>query len=135
MKQQATLGTNCTGMAAAAQRGQEMLAGMEEFPPSSQCSAKDIAMVRSAYAKEAEPLGSVPQPVGMRNKVRTAAQGGGSAASSLTRPLPARRGGCTPICIKLTRAREVPCRVLGDFTHHEDILYDVHCAKHIDTKE
>jgi ferritin-like metal-binding protein YciE len=72
MKQQATLGTNRTGMAAAAQRGQEMLAGMDEFPPTSQGSAKDIAMVRMAYAQEAEPLGSVPQPVGIQR--RTAAQ-------------------------------------------------------------
>lgn len=74
MRQQATLGTNRTGMAAAAQRGQEMLAGMDEFPPSSQGSAKDVAMVRIAYAKEAEPMGSVPQPAGIQNKVLTAAK-------------------------------------------------------------
>jgi ferritin-like metal-binding protein YciE len=72
MTQQATFGTNRTGMAVAAQRGQEMLAGMDEFPPTSQGSAKDIAMVRMAYAQEAEPLGSVPQPPGMKHKVRTA---------------------------------------------------------------
>jgi ferritin-like metal-binding protein YciE len=74
MKQQATSGTNRTGMAAAAQRGQEMLAGMDEFPPTSQGSAQDIARVRMAYAKEGEPLGSVPQPAGVKQKVRTAAK-------------------------------------------------------------
>jgi len=74
MKQQATLGTNRTGMAVAAQRGQEMLAGMDEFPPTSQGSARDSARVRIAYAQEAEPLGSVPQPAGVANKVRTAAK-------------------------------------------------------------
>jgi hypothetical protein len=35
-------------------------------------SAQDIAQVRIAYAKEAEPLGSVPQPAGLKNKVQTA---------------------------------------------------------------
>ena len=37
------------------QRSQEMRTGMEEFPPTSEGSAQDIAMVRIAYAKEAEP--------------------------------------------------------------------------------
>jgi rubrerythrin len=72
MSQQATLGTNRTGIAAAPQRSQEMLAGMEEFPPTSEGSAQDIAMVRIVYAKEAEPLGSMPLPAGMKNKAKTA---------------------------------------------------------------
>lgn len=74
MKQNATVGTNRTGMAAAPQRGQEMRTGMEEFPPTSQGSAQDIAQVRIAYAKEAEPLGSVPAPAGLTKKGRTAAK-------------------------------------------------------------
>lgn len=45
---------------------------MEAFPPTSQGSAQDIAQVRIAYAKEAGPLGSVPQPAGLKNKVQTA---------------------------------------------------------------
>jgi hypothetical protein len=45
---------------------------MEEFPPTSEGSAQDIAMVRIAYAKEAEPLGSMPLPAGMKNKAKTA---------------------------------------------------------------
>jgi rubrerythrin len=72
MKQQATAGTNRTGIAAAPQRSQEMLAGMEEFPPTSEGSAQDIAMVRVAYAKEAKPLGSMPLPAGLKNKAKTA---------------------------------------------------------------
>jgi rubrerythrin len=72
MNQQATLGTNRTGIAAAPQRSQEMLAGMEEFPPTSEGSAQDIAIVRIAYATEAEPLGSMPLPAGMKNKAKTA---------------------------------------------------------------
>lgn len=71
MNQQATVGTNRTGIAAAPQRAQEMLAGIEEFPPTSEGSAQDIARVRIAYAKEAEPLGSMPLPAGMKNKAKT----------------------------------------------------------------
>jgi len=72
MNQNATPGTNRTGMAAAPERSQEMLAGMEEFPPTSQGSALDLAQVRIAYAKEAEPMGSVPMPAGIKGKVQTA---------------------------------------------------------------
>ena len=72
MNQPATVGTNRTGIAVAPQRSQEMLTGMEEFPPTSEGSAQDIAMVRIAYAKEAEPLGSVPLPAGMKKKAKTA---------------------------------------------------------------
>jgi rubrerythrin len=72
MNQKATLGTNRTGIAAAAQRAQEMLTGMDEFPPTSQGSAQDIAQVRIAYAKEAGLLGSVPLPASLKDKVNTA---------------------------------------------------------------
>ena len=72
MDQQAQLGTNRTGIAAAPQRAQEMQAGMEAFPPTSQGSIQEMAQVRMAYAKEAGPLGSVPQPAGLTNKVQTA---------------------------------------------------------------
>ena len=71
MNQNATPGTNRTGMAMAPERSQEMLRGMEEFPPSSQGSALDIAHVRIAYAQEAEPIGSIPMPPGLKGKVQT----------------------------------------------------------------
>jgi hypothetical protein len=74
MNQNATLGTNLTGTAVAPERLQEMLTGMEEFPPTSRGNGEAIAAVRIAYAKEAEPLGSVPMPAGMAKKVRTAAK-------------------------------------------------------------
>jgi rubrerythrin len=74
MSQNATLGTNLTGIAAAPQRSQEMLTGMEEFPPTSQGSAHDVAQVRIAYAREAEPLGSVPLPANLKGKMQTAAK-------------------------------------------------------------
>ena len=72
MKQQATVGTNRTGIGAAPQRSQEMRTGMEEFPPTSEGSTQDIALVRIAYAQEAEPLGSVPLPASMTKKAKTA---------------------------------------------------------------
>jgi len=71
MNQNATLGTNRTGIAAAPQRSQEMLTGMDEFPPTSQGSAEDIAQVRIAYAQQAEPLGSVPPPANVKGTVQT----------------------------------------------------------------
>jgi rubrerythrin len=72
MNQTAPLGTNLTGITSAPQRSQEMLAGMEEFPPTSQGSVQDIAQVRIAYAQLAEPLGSVPRPPTIKGKVETA---------------------------------------------------------------
>jgi rubrerythrin len=74
MNQTATLGTNRTGITAAPERSQEMLAGMEEFPPTSQGSAQDVAQVRIAYAQSAEPLGSVPPAPTFKGKVETAVQ-------------------------------------------------------------
>jgi rubrerythrin len=74
MKHHAAAGTNVTGMAAAPQRSAEMLAGMEEFPPSSQGSAADLAQVRIAYAQAAEPLGSVPRPAEVKGKGTSAAK-------------------------------------------------------------
>jgi rubrerythrin len=74
MNQNAILGTNLTGIAAAPQRSQEMLTGMDEFPPTSQGSAHNVAQVRIAYAREAEPLGSVPLPTSLKDKMQTAAK-------------------------------------------------------------
>lgn len=74
MNQNATAGTNLTGLVAAPQRSQEMLTGTEEFPPSSEGSAEDLALVRIAYAKEVEPLGSMPPLVHGEGKGKSAAK-------------------------------------------------------------
>lgn len=74
MNQQATVGTNRTGMAAAPERSREMLSGMDEFPPTSQGSAADVAQVRIAYAQAAEPLGSVPPTASLKGTAQTAAK-------------------------------------------------------------
>ena len=47
-------------------------AGMDEFPPTSQGSAEDVAQVRIVYAQAAEPMGSVPPPTSMKGTVQTA---------------------------------------------------------------
>jgi rubrerythrin len=72
MNQHATIGTNRTGIAAAPERSREMLTGMDEFPPTSQGSAADVAQVRMAYAQAAEPPGSVPPPASVKGTVHTA---------------------------------------------------------------
>jgi rubrerythrin len=74
MNQNATAGTNLTGLVAAPQRSQEMLTGTEEFPPSSEGSAEDLALVRIAYAKDVEPLGSMPPLVHAKGKGKSAAK-------------------------------------------------------------
>ena len=74
MKQTATVGTNRTGVAVAPERLQEMLSGMEEFPPSAQGNAQEIAQVRIAYAQLAEPPGSVPLPPTLKGKIATTVQ-------------------------------------------------------------
>lgn len=74
MNQNATAGTNLTGLVTAPQRSQEMLTGTEEFPPSSEGSAEDLALVRIAYAKEVEPLGSMPLLVHAKGKGKSAAK-------------------------------------------------------------
>jgi rubrerythrin len=74
MNQNATAGTNLTGLVAAPQRSQEMLTGTEEFPPSSEGSAEDLSLVRIAYAKEVEPLGSMPPLVHGEGKGKSAAK-------------------------------------------------------------
>jgi hypothetical protein len=72
MDQNVPIGKNRTGIATAPQRAQEMCTGMDEFPPTSQGSAQDIATVRIAYAKEAEPMGSIPLPATWAETAHTA---------------------------------------------------------------
>lgn len=74
MSQNATVGINRTGTAAAPDRTQAMLEGVQEFLSTSQGSAYDIAQTRVAYAQEAEPVGSMPTPPTLTGKIQTAVQ-------------------------------------------------------------
>jgi rubrerythrin len=72
MSQTVGVGPNRTGIASAPDRAREMVAGMEEFPPSAPGDAQAIADVRVAYAQEAEPAGHVPPPSSLGDKATAA---------------------------------------------------------------
>jgi hypothetical protein len=74
MSQKSGIGKNRTGAGAAPDRLDAMVAGPREFPPTSKGSARDIAAVRIVYARESEPIGHVPQPLDLGNKVKTLAK-------------------------------------------------------------
>jgi hypothetical protein len=72
-------GKNRTGIMTSGGLGQEMAAATREFPPSSPGTAKAIADVRVAYAREGESLGATPPPSSLIDKAKsaiTAATGG-----------------------------------------------------------
>ncbi|HET9957166.1 MAG TPA: ferritin-like domain-containing protein [Polyangiaceae bacterium] len=71
----AELGHNRTGIATAPQLTEEMVEGTSEFLPQLDGDQREIARVRESYAKEAEPIGSVPPPKGITPMVKVAAQG------------------------------------------------------------
>jgi ferritin-like metal-binding protein YciE len=60
MRQVSEVGNNRTGIEAHPARTMSMLQGMEEFPPTSQDGAENIAAVRIEYARDASAVGSVP---------------------------------------------------------------------------
>lgn len=72
MKQRATMGDNRTGAARSEGRTEEMLEGMERFPPTSQGTTAGADKVRILYAKEGHPVGSVPPPVNMKGMAKAA---------------------------------------------------------------
>jgi ferritin-like metal-binding protein YciE len=60
--QTATLGANRTGIATSKDAAQRMVEGTAEFPPETIADERAISDVRELFAKEADPLGSVPPP-------------------------------------------------------------------------
>lgn len=74
MKQMVSMGNNRTGAAASKGRAEEMMEGMDRFPPTSHGTTVGSDKVRIVYAKEGHSLGSVPTPVGVKGKAKTAAQ-------------------------------------------------------------
>ncbi len=75
MTTQAEIGHNRTGIASAGAFSEAMLEGMEEFSPATVGDETEIARVREDYAKEAEPIGSVPPPPSVKGAIKTAKQG------------------------------------------------------------
>lgn len=72
---QAELGRNRTGIATSPDLTNDMLEGVKEFLPTSNGDEGVIARVRGGYAKEAEPLGSVPPPTTLTGVAKTAVRG------------------------------------------------------------
>lgn len=72
---QPEMGHNRTGTATAPKLTQEMVAGAQEFAPASDGDENIIARVRQDYAREAEPLGSVPLPATLTGAAKTVVQG------------------------------------------------------------
>lgn len=70
--QTATLGANRTGIATSADAARRMIEGTTEFPPDAAGDERRISDVRELFAKEAEPLGSLPPPPSLQGMVSTA---------------------------------------------------------------
>jgi len=75
MTTQAQLGMNRTGISSSGELSAEMVEGTREFPPSSPGDEREILRVREDYAKDAEPIGSVPPPTRLKGMMKTAKQG------------------------------------------------------------
>lgn len=73
--QAATLGFNRTGIATSKAAAEEMMEGTNQFPPGHLGDESVIGDVRHQYAKEAEPVGSVPPPLTVKGVVTTAVKG------------------------------------------------------------
>jgi rubrerythrin len=70
----AEIGMNRTGIGTSPLLSKEMLEGTEEFLPPSDGDEREIARARGDYARDAEPIGSVPPPLTPRGMLKTAGQ-------------------------------------------------------------
>jgi len=70
----AELGRNRTGVATSGGLSDDMVEGTREFPPTSAGDEREIMHVREDYAREAEPIGSVPPPLSVKGMMKTAKQ-------------------------------------------------------------
>lgn len=68
------MGFNRTGIGTSPKLSGEMLDATQEFQPSLSGDARQIASVREGYAREVEPLGSVPPPPTLKGMAKAAAQ-------------------------------------------------------------
>jgi rubrerythrin len=72
---QAEIGHNRTGIATSPELTEEMLQGLKEFLPSVVGDERVIARVREDYARDADPLGSVPPPATLTGVATSAIRG------------------------------------------------------------
>jgi len=73
MKTAEDIGTNRTGIATSPLEAPQVIAGAEQGG-SSPGDESALAAARTAYVREAEPIGSVPPPVSLKGAVKTVAQ-------------------------------------------------------------
>ncbi len=72
MKMAEAMMQNRSGSARAPENAEAMVAATQEFPPSSSGDERAIAEVRASYAREGEPIATMPPPVGVASMARTA---------------------------------------------------------------
>lgn len=73
---QSEMGRNRTGIATSPKLTEEMIAGVNEFSPSPVGGDESvIAKIREDYARDAEPLGSVPPPMSVKGVAKAALRG------------------------------------------------------------
>lgn len=72
MKMRDIVGRNRSGALRVPDMTRELMAAAEEFPPSSEGDAEDIALVRVAYAKDGEPAATMPPPSGVLGLAKNA---------------------------------------------------------------
>jgi ferritin-like protein len=65
-------GQNRTGAATAPQLAAAMIAATREFPPTSVGNGHMLAHERMEYARDAEPIGTMPAPSGLKEMAKTA---------------------------------------------------------------
>jgi rubrerythrin len=70
----AEIGMNRTGIGTSPLLSKEMVEGVEEFLPQTPGDEREIARARGDYARDAEPIGSVPPPLTARGMLKTAGQ-------------------------------------------------------------
>lgn len=72
MKIRDIVGLNRSGALRVPEMTREQMAGSEEFEPSSEGDAEDIAAVRVTYAKSGEPATTMPPPLGVKQLAKNA---------------------------------------------------------------
>ena len=69
-----SMGMNRSGIDMAPQGAEAMVQAVEEFPPTSQGSARTLGELRQSYLSEAEPIATVPVPGTVKGAVKAGMQ-------------------------------------------------------------
>jgi rubrerythrin len=72
MREQHEMGINRTGIGMSPLDSKDIIGAAQEAAPSSSGGIEQIASLRSSYAKEAEPVGTLPPPSSLKGAAKTA---------------------------------------------------------------